>query len=294
MEIHQIRYFLALSSTLNFTRAAEACNVSQPALTRAIQALEAELGGELIRRERTTSHLTELGKRMLPLLQRCHDSAVGAKALAQAIASPEAGPVNAHVAHTVAIERVLASIYALFERFPKLHLRLSQGDAVEALAALKQGDVDIAVAGPLYSDWDRLDEWTLFEEGYRAIVPPGHPLANRSEAGPSDFAARPRVVQMGCEHRSQILDWLGASPTAQDWHEAASRESVVALVRSGVGVAIVPESLAAGEGLHALRLTGFEVKRTVSAYTIAGRPRSPPVNALLQLLRADAGARAGA
>ena len=51
MELHQIRYFLALSKTLNFTRAAEEFNVSQPALSRAISQLEAELGGELFRRE---------------------------------------------------------------------------------------------------------------------------------------------------------------------------------------------------------------------------------------------------
>ncbi len=69
MEMQQIRYFLMLSKTLNFTRAAEACNVSQPALTRAMQLLEAELGGDLIRRERGNSHLTALGQRMLPLLQ---------------------------------------------------------------------------------------------------------------------------------------------------------------------------------------------------------------------------------
>ena len=64
MEIQQIRYFLTLARTLNFTRAAEECNVSQSALTRAIQALEAELGGELMRREHSKSHLTELGKRI--------------------------------------------------------------------------------------------------------------------------------------------------------------------------------------------------------------------------------------
>ena len=52
MEMHQIRYFLGVSRTLNFTRAAEECNVSQPSLTRAIKLLEEELGGELFRRER--------------------------------------------------------------------------------------------------------------------------------------------------------------------------------------------------------------------------------------------------
>src|SRR5512135_2495741 len=82
MEMHQIRYFLAVSQTLNFTRAAEECHVSQPALTRAIQALEDELGGQLVRRERTLSHLTELGQRML-LLMQCYESAVNAKSLAR-------------------------------------------------------------------------------------------------------------------------------------------------------------------------------------------------------------------
>src|SRR5216684_3861769 len=69
LEMHHIRYFLALSETLNLTKAAERCNVSQPALSRAIKALETELGGELLRRERTLSHLTELGQRMPPMLR---------------------------------------------------------------------------------------------------------------------------------------------------------------------------------------------------------------------------------
>src|SRR3712207_1377866 len=69
MEIHEIRYFLAVCRTLNFTRAAEQCNVSQPALTRAIQKLEGELGGLLFSRERASTHLTELGRLMQPHLE---------------------------------------------------------------------------------------------------------------------------------------------------------------------------------------------------------------------------------
>ena len=52
MEMHQVRYFLAVARTLNFTRAAEECNVAQPSLTRAIRQLEEELGGDLFRRDR--------------------------------------------------------------------------------------------------------------------------------------------------------------------------------------------------------------------------------------------------
>src|SRR5690348_3596226 len=69
MELHEIRYFLALSQTLNFTRAAETCNVSQPALTRAIQKMEDELGGLLFSHERGNTHLTELGRMLKPQLE---------------------------------------------------------------------------------------------------------------------------------------------------------------------------------------------------------------------------------
>ena len=82
MEMHQIRYFLAVARELNFTRAAQSCHVSQPALTRAIQQLEDELGGQLMRREGKLSHLTDLGERMLPLMLRCYESALAAKSLA--------------------------------------------------------------------------------------------------------------------------------------------------------------------------------------------------------------------
>jgi DNA-binding transcriptional LysR family regulator len=70
MELRQIRYFVALSRWLNFTRAAERCNITQPALTKAIQRLEGELGGELIYRERQFTKLMELGKLVLPRLNK--------------------------------------------------------------------------------------------------------------------------------------------------------------------------------------------------------------------------------
>src|SRR3954452_16111 len=74
MEMHQVRYFLAVARTLNFTRAADECNVAQPSLTRAIKQLESELGGDLFRRERPVQ-LTELGQRMQPPLQQCFEAA---------------------------------------------------------------------------------------------------------------------------------------------------------------------------------------------------------------------------
>ena len=79
MELHQIRYFLALCEELNFTRAAQRCDVAQPSLTRAIKALEAELGGALFHRQRAHTRLTRLGQKVRPLFEQAYSHVEGAK-----------------------------------------------------------------------------------------------------------------------------------------------------------------------------------------------------------------------
>ena len=86
MEMHQIRYFLAVCSERNFSRAAALCQVSQPSLTRAIKLLEAELGGALFRRNRGHSHLTELGELVRPNLQKVWDKSALAVEIARRFA----------------------------------------------------------------------------------------------------------------------------------------------------------------------------------------------------------------
>ena len=87
MEMHQVRYFLAVCDELNFTRAAERCNVAQPSLTRAIKLLEEELGGPLFHRERNHTHLTELGKMMHPYLSQVLAQSEAAKERAKGFAN---------------------------------------------------------------------------------------------------------------------------------------------------------------------------------------------------------------
>src|SRR3954468_19157698 len=98
MEMHQVRYFLAVGQLLNFTRAAEECNVTQPSLTREIKQLEAELGGDLFRRERRAAQLTELGQRMHPLLKQCYEAAAGARLLASSFKSGDVGTLRVALA----------------------------------------------------------------------------------------------------------------------------------------------------------------------------------------------------
>src|ERR1700755_2448119 len=101
MEMHQVRYFLAVARTQNFTRAADECNVTQPSLTRAIKQLEYELGGDLFLRERPASQLTELGQRMLPFLQQCYNAANEARSVATSFKAGEVGALKLALSRTI-------------------------------------------------------------------------------------------------------------------------------------------------------------------------------------------------
>ena len=94
MELYQIRYFVALCETLNFARAAERCSVSSPSLTRAVQKLEHELGGLLIRRERRSTHLTELGRLVRPRLEELLAQAESTKQAAQRFIETDEKPLR--------------------------------------------------------------------------------------------------------------------------------------------------------------------------------------------------------
>jgi DNA-binding transcriptional LysR family regulator len=79
MELHQVRYFLALCKEKNFTRAAKHCGVSQPSLSNAIRKLEQELGGQLFHRDRSNCLLSELGQEVRPHLAKLDQYACDAR-----------------------------------------------------------------------------------------------------------------------------------------------------------------------------------------------------------------------
>ena len=197
--MHHIRYFLAVSETLNLTKAAERCNVAQAALSRAIQDLESELGGELLRRERALSHLTELGQRMLPMLRQCYETAHAAKMVAASIRKGEAAPLSMAVSHTVALNRFTATLRELSRAFPGLQLKMHRGSGSEIAEFLKSGTVELAIAGPLGETWSRLDELPLFEEPFGLVVSRTHRLAGRNEAEFKDLASEKLLINTSCE-----------------------------------------------------------------------------------------------
>jgi DNA-binding transcriptional LysR family regulator len=285
--MHHIRYFLAVSETLNLTKAAERCNVAQPALSRAIHALENELGGELLRRERALSHLTELGQRMLPMLRQSYETARAAKMLAASIKNGEAAPLSIAVSQTIPLRYFTPTLRELSRGFPGLQLNLHRGSGSEVTEFLKTGAAELAIAGPLEEPWSRLDELLLFEEAFDLVVSRSHNLAGRDQAEFKDLASEKILINSGCEMVEELKAGLEAKGIlGKVTHQAATQADVLELVKADLGVAIIPVGAMEMDGICRIPLKQLNLVRRVSAYTVAGRHRAVVCATLFNMLRA--------
>lgn len=287
MEMHQVRYFLAVSRTQNFTRAAEECNVTQPSLTRAIKQLEYELGGDLFFRERPASQFTELGLRMLPFLQQCYNAAAEARSLATSFKAGEIGALKLALSRTIDLSLLLPFLTEVSRVFKGVEFKFLRGNAQEIIEFMKKGDAELGLAATRSDDWDRLDIWPLFEEPFNLAVANTHPLAERSAIQLEDLNGQRFLRRTYCEHSDQISALLKQHAIDSGGnHEISSERDLMKLMESGVGISILPNSTATGTDAKRILIDGFGLSRTIFLYGIAGRQRSAIASTMAKLLRA--------
>ena len=279
MELHQVRYFLALSRTLNFTRAAESCNVTQPALTRSIQRLEDELGGPLLHRERSLTHLTQLGRAMLPHLEAMLRAAEMAR---QTAATTHRQPAVLRVGLVDGLSAALiaASLAEAVRRFPGIELLLQSSTQKALVESLLLGETDAAL---LIDDGDlpeRLDRWHLFHEGCRVVFPPAHAFEREPTVALPALAAETVVRGDGW---GSAWDRM-SNDTAR--LRAASWDQVQHLVAVGLGVAPLPLHVAVLPGLLARPVPDAGRLRAIVLAAVNGRTYSPALDGFLKLNRA--------
>ena len=198
--MHQIRYFLAVCETLNFTRAAEACNVSQPSLTRAIKGLEDELGGPLFRRERNNTHLTGLGEMMRPHLTQVLIETDAAKERAKSFAKLDDVELKLGMMCTIGPRRFVPFLQAFRERHPKVNLIVKDGSSGELQERLAQGELDVAVYGQPEEIDERFHARRLYDERFVVGVGPGHPFEKQNAVRCADLHQQAYVNRVQCEY----------------------------------------------------------------------------------------------
>ncbi len=280
MEMHQVRYFVALSEELNFTRAAIRCHVSQPALTRAIKALEAELGGPLLRRERGNTHLTELGALMLPYIRSVQDHADAARDKAEAF---HAGiqRLRLGVMCTIAPAPLLSLVATMSVAHPGVALEITDATAITLERELLGGGLDVALYCRPATHDDKLHYLKIFDERMVIVLPPGDPLTARPSLRLSDLDDHRYLNRTHCEFNgSGILGACGAT-----WNAVYSSERddwILAMVAAGLGFSFLPEHSVTHPGVIARPLVDPEVTRDVAIVSVRGRPHTAAAGALVR------------
>ncbi len=285
--MQQVRYFLALARTLNFTRAAEQASVSQPALTRAIQQLEHELGGPLFHRERHNTHLSELGRMMLPYLELIQPQTEAAKARAKAVRNAENVTLKIGVMCTIGPAVISDLIVKFRASHPDVELEITDRSASQLLEMLSGGALELALFGSPEDLDRRFHGLPLFSERFVIAMSPDHPLAARNVLTCRETDGQAYVNRANCEvleHASRELDAQGV-----EWHRVFSSERddwVQGMIRAGLGMGFFPELSVTDPGLVTRRLIGPEFTRTVMLVTVRDRPHSPVVGAFVEQARA--------
>lgn len=286
MEMHEIRYFLAVCQTLNFTRAAEQCHVTQPALTRAIQKMEGEMGGQLFARERGNTHLTPLGRLVQPHLEEVMARAMEAKDNASRFLRLESAHLRLGAMSTIGPMRFVGFLNRFRRDFPGIELSLSEATPRRLTEQLLAGEVDVAVMAQPDPYDERLRPDPLYRERFVVACAMGHPFAQRNSISLRDMHRQIYLQRQNCEFRDVLRELCEASGAEIIRSYRSEKEDwIQTMVAAGMGVCFIPEYSAVHPALALRPVADAEVWREVNLVTVAGRRWSTPLATFVQAIR---------
>jgi len=277
MELRHIRYFLAVAEEMNFTRAAKKVGIGQPPLSQQIRSLEEELGAPLFRRVPRGVELTDSGKAFLPEAQAILAQAEHAKKIAQRGARGELGSLRLGFTSSAAFTRIVQdAIRAFRENYPNVELTLEEEDTTTLLARLSEQTLDTAFIRPGRNNPDGVQVHRLVEEAMMIALPLDHPLVEGS-ALPLSALAKDRLLLFPREAGPGFFDEIisacrraGFEPRIG--YEAPQITSVGNMIAAGLGVSIVPISVAnqvCVAGVKYLKIVG---DKPIAPIALAIRP----------------------
>jgi DNA-binding transcriptional LysR family regulator len=286
MDFHHVRYFLAVCETLNFTKAANNCNVSQPALSRAIQQLEEEVGGLLFRRERSLTHLTDLGNLMKPHFEHIMGEVGDVKREARRFLTLEQASLNLGIMCTIAPTRFTGLLGSFAQAFPGVSIRMSEGVPAKLNTQLESGEIDVALMASATGFPERCNFEVLYKERFVIAFPSGHRFARMSSIPIVAINGENYLRRINCEYRDRLSELADACNADVHLGYASEREDWIQnMVAGGLGICFIPEFSAVLPGVQIRPVVDPEVWREVCLVTMAGRRYSPAVASFVKSLR---------
>ncbi len=286
MNLRDLTYFVAVAEHRHFGQAAQACHVSQPALSMQIRKLEEQLGVTLFERRRKHIMLTPIGEDMLTRARTIIQDVDALKTLAQQHQNPLAGTFRLGAFPTLAPYFLPDILPPIREALPDLRLLLTEEKTDVLLSALEDGTLDAALLALPVPD-DRLESHILFDDPFLLAVPPDHPLAQAVQVTPDDLHEEQLLLlEDGHCLRAQALDvchlmQLSEHPDVR----ATSMETLRQMVASGIGMTLIPQmARKQGDGVVYIPFADPAPSRRIGLVWRPTSPRRPCCRALAEVM----------
>jgi DNA-binding transcriptional LysR family regulator len=291
VELRQLRYFVAVAEEMHFGRAARRLHMTQPPLSQAIQALEAQLGTPLFSRTRRSVALTAAGQTLLPEVQRLLQQVEGLASLAQSAAAGESGRLSIAFVPMADYSVLPTALREFRAALPSVHLDLQEATTDVQIELLASGRIDIGFLLPPLPDKlnAEVDYLPLTSEPLVLALPEGT-ATTKTKMSLKRCADLQLIIfprRMSPAFHDQILACLrdaGLSPRIGQ--EAIQMQTIVSLVSAGMGFALVPQSVSN------MKRPGVEYRamQEISPWVEIGLAwrrdnTSPVLSAFLELMR---------
>lgn len=244
MEIHQLRYFVAVAEEGNFSHAAEREHVSQPSLSQQIHKLEDELGQQLFDRLPRSVVLTEAGRTFLGYARQILADIGDARRSVAALEGEVAGKLSVGAIPSIALYVLPRLISSFQQRYPKVTFELFEDLTDKLVQRLEDGSVDLVLASA-GEGTPHLAQYSLGKEPLVLLLPEKHLLARKRAVRWSELAGEKFLllheVHSLAIHVRQLLAAHHLQPEVV--LEGAQLATIAAMVAAGLGVTVVPEMM---------------------------------------------------
>lgn len=276
MNFNQIRYFLAVAETLNFTKAADLCAVSQPALSKAVRNLEETLGADLLSRNSQRVELTEFGQTMRIHFERIEDNRRKALDAAKVATKMPAEPLNVGVMCTIGPRRFSKFLNALRDNHPQIEVTLHDVTSMVIPELLLSGSLDcvFAARGPQHDQ--RFQTIALFTEPMVVAFADGHRFGDLETVPLEDVAKEPYLDRLHCEFRDDFLNFTKGSGLQLDVALRSEREDwILELLKAGLGVCVMPANSVILNAVDHRPVSDLTQRRNIELVTMDTADTSP-------------------
>lgn len=286
--LRQMRAFVALAKTGNFTLAAQAMHVTQSALSGLIKELEQTLGAKVVDRSTRRALLTEIGKELYPLFSQMIDDLDGALANVADHTRLKKGIVRIAAPQLLSCTLMPEAIAAYRARYPDIEVRLGDTGVESVIARVLSGEADFGI-GPEREPAPPLDARVLFEMPFALVFPQGHALEQQARVTWQDVARFPLISLQG-QFTERLLDDMHASmhaPPVKPANEVTFMTTALAMAAAGLGVTVCLPYAAPLATLYGLVMRPLEepvLSRRFFVYTRPGRSLSPAAESFIDFL----------